>query len=95
MNSLVIVGRIFSIREENNYTRLKIAVNRAYKSEDGYYDTDIIPIKLKGSIAKKTIEYCKKGDLIGIKGMLETENNRLIVNASKVSFMQTSGNYYE
>lgn len=92
INTLILIGRIVLIRKENNYTYLELSVDRPYRNENGYYDTDIIPIKLKGSMAKTTIEYCKKGDLISIKGTLETENNRLIVNASKVTFMSRGGN---
>ena len=40
--------------------------------EDGKYDTDFIDVMLWESIAQNTAEYCKKGDIVGIKGRIQT-----------------------
>ncbi len=53
---------------------LTLAVPRSYKNDEGIYDTDFIDLVLYNAIAKHTNEYCKKGDLVGIKGTLQTNN---------------------
>ena len=45
---------------------------RSYKDADGAYDTDFIDVVVFGPIAESTAEYCKKGDMIGVKGRIET-----------------------
>lgn len=39
---------------------------------NGEYETDFINCVLWDSVAKSTSEYCKKGDIVGIKGRLQT-----------------------
>jgi len=77
LNQSVLVGRIANnpiIDKENNKAKitLKLAVPRSYKNVNGEYDTDIISCTLYDNIAQATTEYCKKGDLIGIKGRTES-----------------------
>ena len=49
------------------FCNLTIGVPRPYKNDKGEYDTDFIQCKLWQGIARNTSEYCKKGDLVGIK----------------------------
>ena len=76
MNSYVtLVGRIvneLTIDSDTKNCEITIAISREFKNEDGIYETDYIPVTLKGNIAKNVVEYCKKGDLIGVKGRLQT-----------------------
>ncbi|MBO5476133.1 MAG: single-stranded DNA-binding protein [Clostridia bacterium] len=76
MNSYVtLVGRIvneLTIDSDTKNCEITIAISREFKNEDGIYETDYIPVTLKGNIAKNVVEYCKKGDLIAIKGRIET-----------------------
>ena len=51
---------------------ITLAVNRGYKNQNGEYDTDFIPCVLWRGVAENAAEYCHKGDLIGIRGRLET-----------------------
>lgn len=69
-----------------------MAVTRTYKSENGDYEVDLIDVILYGKIAETTKEYCRQGDLIGIKGRIETQDNQPIIIADKVSFLSTSKN---
>lgn len=79
LNQIVVVGRIVRdpevIKAESGkkYTNLTLAVPRSYKNINGEYDTDFVPFKLWEGIAENTCEYCKCGDLIGIKGHVETD----------------------
>ena len=38
------------------------------------YDTDFIGCKLWQGVAQSMADYCKKGDLIGVKGHIQTNN---------------------
>jgi len=58
-----------------------LAVQRSYKNADGIYEADFIRCVLWNGIATHTAEYCKKGDLVGIKGRLQ--NRSYEVNEEK------------
>ena len=85
LNQVVVVGRIYSM--ENG--KLVIAVPRSYKNENGEYETDYIEARLSNSIASNVSTYCEKGDLVGIKGRLESDANRMFVIAEKVTFLSS------
>ena len=80
LNQIVIVGRLVRDPElkksdnGSNYTNITVAVPRSYKNVDGEYEADFIDCKLWSGVAESTAEYCKKGDLIGVKGRIETRN---------------------
>ena len=99
INQVVIVGRLVNnpttFREDEftkEYTKITVAVPRSYKNMDGEYETDFVDVSLYNTIATNTIEHCKKGDVIGVKGRLQQKNNRTIeVVAEKITFL-SSGN---
>ena len=76
-NLVYLIGRLTEepeVRElEDGKTTLAInlAVQRSYKNEDGIYETDFIRCVPWNAIATSTQEYCKRGDLVGIKGRLQ------------------------
>lgn len=78
LNQTVIVGRIvrdLEVHETENgnkVAQLTLAVPRSFKNMDGEYETDYIPCVLWRGVAENTAEYCKKGDLVGIKGRIQT-----------------------
>ncbi len=89
LNQTVLVGRLVKdpeLRETDNgnkVTNITLAVPRNYKNINGEYDTDFIPCVLWKGIAENTAEYVKKGDLIGVKGHLQTRNIELDENIKK------------
>lgn len=104
LNQTVLVGRLVKdpeLRETDNgnkVTNITLAVPRSYKNINGEYDTDFIPCILWKGIAENTAEYVKKGDLIGVKGHIQTrsieledESKRNIteVVAEKVTFLSS------
>ena len=103
LNQIVIAGRLVSDPEitvtENNKKRtyITVAVPRSYKNIDGTYDTDFIRCVLWNCIAESTCEYCKKGDIVGIKGRIQTSNYEkegekvytMEIIAEKVSFLSS------
>lgn len=78
LNQIVIVGRLVrnpELRETENgkkVSNITVAVPRSYKNIKGEYETDYIDCVLWTGIAENTVEYCKKGDLLGIKGRVQT-----------------------
>lgn len=79
-NLVYLIGRLTENPEmkvfENDKSNLTInlAVQRSYKNEDGIYEVDYIRCVLWNGVASHTCEYCKKGDLVGIKGRLQTRS---------------------
>ena len=96
LNQVVIVGRLVEkpIVEENENEKkvcnIILAVQRSYKNAEGVYETDFIKCTLWNWIAETATEYCKKGDLVGIKGRLQCTDSKLEVIAEKVSFLSSS-----
>lgn len=86
LNQSVVVGRIHSMGNGI----LTLAVPRSYKNEQGEYETDYINVTLMGSIEKNVAEYCKNGDLVGVKGRLQGGLNTMSLVAEKVTFLSNT-----
>ena len=103
LNQTVLVGRLTSNPEVNELesgkkvTNITLAIPRNYKNADGVYETDFIKCTLQNGIAENTAEYCKKGDIIGVKGRVETDTyekdgerkNSMVIVAEKVTFLSS------
>ena len=80
LNQSIIVGRltkdpeVITTESGKKMTQIVVAVGRQFKSIDGKYETDFIRCILWNAIAVNTSEYCKKGDLVGIKGRLQSSS---------------------
>lgn len=97
LNQVVMVGRLVEkpiIKENENerkVSEITLAVPRSYKNVEGVYDTDFIKCTLWNDIAEKTVEYCDKGDLVGVKGRLQCLSfNELQVVAEKITFLSNN-----
>lgn len=105
LNQVVLVGRLSEDpvvnQTENNkqVMTVNLAVPRSFKNSDGIYETDFIRCVLWNGIAENTAEYCKKGDVVGVKGRLQMNSytdkndkkqNYSEVIAEKVSFLSSS-----
>ena len=91
-NMVMLIGRLTDkpvIEKENEkeVCNITIACTRQFKNEDGNYDVDFIKVKLFNGIATNTCEYIDKGDLVGIKGRLEVNDDQYMVIAEKISFL--------
>ncbi len=110
LNQVVLVGRLVRDPELSSFdnnkkmSRITLAIPRSFKNMDGEYETDFINCILWDSIAKSTVEYCKKGEIIGVKGriqsrVVEDENNEnkyyTDVIAEKVTFLSSKKNEEE
>ena len=94
LNQVVLVGRLTKNVEVKDFNEKKVAVielavQRSFNNEKGEYETDNIEITLWNSIAENTAEYCIKGDIIGVKGRLQTEDDRIKVIAEKITFLSS------
>ena len=101
LNQIVIVGRLVKDPElkitegGKKISSITLAVPRSYKNSNGEYDTDFIRVVLWNMIAEHTCEYCRKGDIIGIRGRIQTSSYvkdeetkyRIDIMVSKVSFL--------
>ena len=101
LNQAVLVGRLVSdpeIKEtdKGSVSNITIAVPRTFKNDKGEYDTDFINCTLWKGIAENTVEYCKKGDLVGIKGRIQVnkyedkdgeQKSSMQVVAERVTFL--------
>ena len=78
LNQVILVGRLVRNPElqvtdsGKKRSSITLAVSRGYKNLNGEYDTDFFDCTLWTGIAENTHEYCKSGDVIGVKGRLQT-----------------------
>lgn len=103
LNQVVLVGRLVRdpelVETEKNkkISRITVAIPRSFKNMDGEYETDFINCILWDAVAKSTVEYCKKGDILGVKGRLqssvvEKDNEKKYytdVVAERITFLST------
>lgn len=103
LNQVVLVGRLTSnpeiITTENGKktTNITVAVQRSYKNMDGLYETDFIRCVLWNGVASSACEYCHSGDIVGVKGRIQTrsyekDNEKkyvMEVIADKVTFLSS------
>ena len=104
LNQVVLVGRIvYDLELKKNdsgkkYLSLMLAIPRSFKNIEGTYDTDFIRCIVWDNVASNTSEYCKKGDIVGLKGRLQSrlverndkKENIMEVIGEKVTFLTSS-----
>ena len=68
---------------------------------NGEYDTDFLDCTLWTNVAENTAEYCQSGDMVGVKGRLQTriitsedgsKKKKTEIVAEKVTFLAQSPN---
>ena len=80
MNHVILVGRLTETPEIENKEQdqsrmvMNIAVPRTFRNQDGIYETDFIRCILWNGIAKRTRDYCSKGDVVCVRGRLQIRN---------------------
>lgn len=86
LNQVVLVGRLtenptlISTINGNKISSITLSVQRTFKNEDGIYDIDFIRCILKNGIAASVVEYCHKGDIVGVKGHVQSGEYEFIQN---------------
>jgi len=78
MNQVGFVGRLVrtpELRETENKKKMAwitVAVTRSFKNVNGEYETDFIDCVLWDVVASNTVNHCKKGDIISVRGRLQS-----------------------
>ena len=86
LNQVVLVGRLvydLQVNKSENgkkVANITLAIPRSFKNIEGTYDTDFIQCIAFDAVAENTKEYCKKGDIVGVKGRVQS---RIIEKADK------------
>jgi len=109
-NLVYLIGRLTADPELNKLENdkqvltINIAVQRSYKNQDGIYEADFIKCVLWDGIATRTSEYCRKGDLVALRGQIRTssylddkEEKRYVTEivVEKISFLATKNDNEE
>lgn len=96
LNQMILVGRVSNLEvNDEGKAVITLAIPRSFKNADGEYETDILKCRLYGAIATNTKEYCRKGDIVGVKGRLQSEDGSMIAVAEKVTFLSSKPNNSE
>lgn len=95
LNQMILVGRLTSdptitkLEDGKEISTINLAVSRSFKNANGEYETDFIPVILYSGSATNTAEYCKKGDIVGVKGRIQTVDGNIELIAEKVTFLSS------
>lgn len=106
LNRAVLIGRL-TRDPELRYTPtgvattgFTLAVNRSYKTQNGEYEADFIPIVTWRQLAEHCAQYLAKGKLVAVDGRIQTrhydnnEGRRVYVTevvADNVRFLEPKG----
>lgn len=78
LNQIILVGRLTRDIKINKSDKgkkvatISLAIPRSFKNMEGTYDTDFIDCIVFENIAENTATYCGKGDIVGIKGRVQS-----------------------
>ena len=102
LNQIVLVGRLtrdVSVHKTDKakVATISLAIPRSFKNSDGNYDTDFIDCVAFDSVAENTSEYCNKGDIVGVKGRVQSrviekdDKNEYLTEiiAEKITFLSS------
>lgn len=96
LNQVILCGRLSDdpqtkeLEDGRKHVYITLAIPRNYKNAEGVYDTDFIKCTLWYGIAENVKEYCKKGDLLGIRGRIQTtDDNSIQIIGEKVSYLSS------
>ncbi|MCK7486030.1 MAG: single-stranded DNA-binding protein [Bacillus subtilis] len=96
LNQLILVGRLThdpelrKSEEGRSVATIRIAVQRGFKSgETNEYETDFFNCTFWSGSPEATVDYCKKGSVIGVKGAPRPEG----IRDGEQEDLQLSGNH--
>jgi len=110
LNQVILVGRLvktpdlFLADSGKKGAMVTLAVSRSFKNQNGEYDTDFLDCTLWTGVAENTAEYCKTGDIIGVRGRLQsrivekedgTKYKKMEIIADKVTFLSSKSDKKE
>lgn len=80
INNVILIGRLtkdVELRQTSSNTQMvgfTLAVNRAFKGQDGTQQTDFISCKAFNKTAENIARYCGRGSSIAVLGSIQTGN---------------------
>lgn len=97
-NQVFLVGRLskeielIELEDNKKQAIISLAIPGIYKNAEGIYETDFVDCILYDNIAQNTAEYCSKGDIIGLRGIIkskinENDEKKIEIVAEKISFL--------
>lgn len=103
LNQVILVGRLAKnpelqeLEDGKKVANITLAVPRSFKNHLGEYETDFIKCSLWNSIAERTTEFCEQGDIVGVRGRLQTDSYEkdgeqrygMSVVAEKITFLSS------
>lgn len=103
LNQVILVGRltrdivVHKADSGSKVATISLAIPRSFKNSDGVYDTDFIDCISFDTVAENTSEYCSKGDIVGVKGRVQSKvvekedkkENVLEIICEKVTFLSS------
>ena len=90
VNDVVLVGRIKELAKEvENKRDLVLEVERPFNDVEGRV-SDCLVCRLWTSVFNKILKYCKKGDMIAIRGRIVNESCECIIMAENVVILNKS-----
>lgn len=104
MNQVGFVGRLVrtpelrKINDNKKMCYITVAIARSFKNINGEYETDFIDCVLWDNIAANTVKHCQKGDIISVRGRLQSRTYEkdgqieyvMEVIGEKVSFISSN-----
>jgi single-strand DNA-binding protein len=80
INQVTLVGRLTKnpelqkTPEGTAVTHVTLAVTRHFRNQNGELDADFVQCALWRKAAENTVQYCRKGSVVGITGRLQTRH---------------------
>lgn len=80
INQVTLVGRLTKdpdmrvTTEGAHVAHITLAVSRHYRNHNGEIEADFVQCTLWNKAADNTVQYCRKGSVVGITGRLQTRN---------------------
>lgn len=98
LNQLTLVGRMIKepiieqIDDDKQIGIFQIAVPRNFKNINGEYENDYIDVHTFNNMALNIKEYCENGDIVGIRGRVQSNKGAIQIVAEKVTFLSHKNN---
>jgi single-strand DNA-binding protein len=80
INQVTLVGRLTRNPElrlttdGTAVTSVTLAVNRPFRNQQGEIGADFVQCTLWKKVAENTVQYCRKGSLVGVTGRIHTRH---------------------
>lgn len=108
INQVTLVGRLTrdpELRKTSDglpVTSVTLAVSRQFRNQHGEIEADFVQCTIWKKAAENTVQYCRKGSVVGVTGRLQTrhydnkEGKRVYVTevvAESIRFLGAKPNY--